>query len=107
MPLGMANLRPASTGLAVNIHVWKNIDRRARHGPRVKVYPGKPHEGGEAVVAIPGEDGEPAEVIDEGALSPRELRGVCSFVERNWVWLRLYWSDPDFDDTALRAHLVP
>lgn len=42
---GMANLFPDDTGLTVIVHVYKNIDSKARHGPRVKAFPGHPREG--------------------------------------------------------------
>src|SRR6267143_3478905 len=107
MPFLMANLRPEETGTSVNLHVYKNTDSKAkaRHGPRVKAFPSKIHEGNETTVTIPLREGEAARVVGRSTLSGRSTKKVLRFVEQNWVWLTMYWYIPDFDETDLRKHL--
>lgn len=106
MPLGMANLRQDETGLAVSLHVFKDVDHGAGHGPRVKSYPGKPHEGRATTIAIPTQPGERARVIGLATIRGRALRDVLDFVTQHWMLLLLYWYNPDYDERDLRQQIA-
>lgn len=102
---GMANLFPDDTGLTVIVHVYKNIDSKARHGPRVKAFPGHPREGDATTIRVPGRSGDRAEIVGKVTISATALRKVRAFTERNWPWLLLYWYEPDFSERDLLSRL--
>lgn len=103
--LGMANLRPEDTGVPVVLHALKDIEHRARHAPRIKAYPGRPHVGHATTIAIPTRDDDRARVVGKATIRGVTLRRALKFVDRNWEVLLLYWHEPEFGEAALRSRL--
>jgi hypothetical protein len=87
------------------MHALKDIEHRARHGPRIKAYPGRPHRGDDTTIAIPTRDGDRATVVGTPTIRGDALRRALDFVELNWIVLVLYWHEPDFGEAELRARL--
>jgi len=103
--LGMANLQPNDTGVPVVLHVYKDVDHRVKHAPRVKAFPGSPYAGDATVVTIPTHDGARAALIGNLTIPRRSLKRVLAFVDRNWEVLLLYWHGPEFGEAELRRRL--
>lgn len=103
----MANLGPGTTGIGAYIHVFQNVDRRARHGPRIKVFPGNPGSGNATLVVVPGAPGEKAGVRGLATVPGETLRRALAFAELNWQSLGRYWADPTVTIDELLAVLVP
>jgi hypothetical protein len=103
--LGMANLRPEDTGVPAVLHVLKDIEHRTRHAPRIKAFPGRPHEGRATIIAIPTRSDARAEIIGKATIRGPRLRAILDFVERNWRSLLLYWYEPEYDKEDLMADL--
>lgn len=102
---GMANLRPEHTGVPVILHALKDIEHRARHAPRVKAFPGRPHEGNATIIAIPTHDDDQARVVGKATIRGAALQRALEFVDRNWEALLLFWYEPEFDQAELRTRL--
>jgi len=103
---GMANLRPEDTGVDVLLHAYKDIDLHARHGPRIKAYPGKYTDGRATVFSVPTRDGVPVEVVGRATVRGKQFRAVVEFIEMNWRPLVLYWYNPDYGQDDLLADLI-
>ena len=104
---GMANLRPEHTGVPVVLHALKDIEHRARHAPRIRAFPGRPHEGNATTIAIPTRDGICAQVVGKATIRGSSLRRALEFVNQNWEALLLYWYEPEFGEAELRNRLCP
>jgi len=94
MTLDMSNLEPCDTGTGAYIHVFQDVDRRARHGPRIKVFPGSPGGRNETVVMVPTAAGQRASVKGKVTVRSATLRLALRFAEENWEVLFRYWLDP-------------
>jgi len=105
MTLDMSNLRPSITGIGAYIHVFQDVDRRARHGPRIKVFPGSPGGGDATVVMVPTSDRQRAFVKGKTTVGSATLWRAISFVEENWEVLSRFWSDLDMGVDELLALL--
>ena len=103
---GMSNLQPRHTGLALIVHVYKNEPPKARHAPRIKVYPGKPDEGNATTIQVPtsGEDESP-EAVGAVTIFARDLKAAMAFVRRNYIPLNLFWYSMNFTIDDLRESL--
>jgi len=102
--LSMADLRPETTGTGFIIHVYKDVDQRAKHSPRIKVFPGRPSAGNSISISIP-RVGEPK--IVAGKSQPpfvgKSLAQLFMFVEVNRAVLLQYWyNDLYFTEDLLR-----
>jgi hypothetical protein len=104
MTLDMANLRPSLTGIGAYVHVYQNLDQQARHGPRIKVYPGSPGAGDATTIAIP-HDADPY-VLGSITVSRAVLRRALEFADLNRDALAQYWTDPDMGTDELIDELI-
>ena len=102
---GVANLQPEHTGVPIVLHALKNIEHRARHAPRVKAFPRRPHEGNATIIAIPTRDDDQARVVGKATIRGVALRRALEFVNQNWEALLLYWYEPEFGEAELRKRL--
>jgi hypothetical protein len=102
--LDMANLRPSVTGIGAYVHVYQNLDQRARHCPRIKVYPGSPGAGDATTIAIP-HHADPY-VLGSITVSQAVLRRALEFAELNREALTQYWVDPDMGTDELIDELM-
>lgn len=106
MTLDMANLRPSLTGVGAYVHVYQNLDQRARHGPRIKVYPGSPGAGDATTIAIPHDAEQEPHVMGSITVSRTVLRRALRFADLNRDVLTQYWTDPDMGTDELIDELV-
>ena len=102
--LDMANLRPSSVGAYV--HVYQNLDQRARDGPRIKVYPGSPGAGDATTIAIPHDGEQEPYVTGSVTVSRAVLRKALHFADLNRDVLTRYWANPDMGTDELLDELV-
>lgn len=107
MTLDTANLGPATTGVGAYIHVYQNLDRRARHAPRIKVFPGSPGDGDATTVVVPANSGQEPYVRGKITVKPRTLGRALRFAELNWQLLLHYWRDTTMSTAELLDLLVP
>jgi len=107
MALDMANLGPDTTGIGAYIHVFQDVNRRARHGPRIKVFPGNPGHGGATVVVVPTAVGQCARIAGKMTVRPATLRRALRFAEINWKPLLRYWRDATMTTADLLDLLEP
>jgi len=105
MSFDMANLGPKTTGIGAVIHVYQDLDRRSRHGPRIKVFPGRPSEGNATTITVPTHPTEEPSVIGKSTVSAKVLKLATKFVELNWRALALYWSYEDYNTDELLEDL--
>lgn len=103
--LGMANLRPEQTGVPVVLHALKNVEHRARHAPRIKAFPGRPHAGNATIISIPTHDEDSAQVVGRATIRGTALQQALEFVDLNWEALLLYWYELEFGEAELRDRL--
>jgi hypothetical protein len=102
---GMANLRPDETGLDRIVNIYKDEDRRVRHGPRIKVFPGKPHEQNATSIAIPTGSREKPELVGKLTISGRDFAKACAFIKRNYDILVRFWYDSDYSEMDFRRDM--
>jgi hypothetical protein len=107
MTLDMANIVPSQTGVGAYIHVFQDVDRRSKHGPRIKVFPGNPAEGNATTVCVPTSAGHKACVKGTITVDAKTLQRALRFVEINWKLLSDYWKDSTMGTSALLSRLVP
>lgn len=100
-----ANLHPNETGVSAHMHIYKNTKHKARHAARVKVFPGKPHEGNATILTVPHDGDDSSVPIGKVTLPAHIVRKARRFVDRNWEWLLLYWYDPSFNERELLRRL--
>jgi len=106
MPFDMANLKPDLTGVGTYIHVFQDVDRRAKHGPRIKVFPGKPHEGNATSITIPTRANELAHVVGKATIKGKTLKRALEFAKLNWAVLSIYWYHSEYGVDELLEDLV-
>lgn len=102
----MADIRPALTGLRFWVHAYKNIDRRARHGPRLKVYQGARPPQDDISISIPTKAGtEPEVKAGRVVVSAAELATIFRFIMQNRAVLIRYWEDPEYAGDQMYADM--
>lgn len=94
MTLDMANIGTGYTGIGAIIHVYQDVDHRAHHGPRIKVFPGNPGDGNATVVVVPTTLGGSASIKGRLTVKPMIARRALRFAELNQQALIRYWHDP-------------
>jgi hypothetical protein len=91
--LDMANIGPDDTGIGAYIHIFQDVDSRARHGPRIKVFPGKPKAGNETVIVLSQRRGQHAKVKGVITIDFEVLSRALKFANLNASALVRYWYD--------------
>ena len=107
MPFEMANLKPDATGIGAYVHVFQDVDARAKHGPRIKVFPGRPREGNATTIAVPAHPSDKARVIGKATVRGKVLRRALRFVDLNWQTLALAWWSSEYSTQDLLAEMRP
>ena len=102
---GMANLQPEETGLGLIVHVYKDESKYSKHGPRLKVFPGRPSRGDATTITVPTTGTDSPKVIGKVTIKSQELRAAKAFAMRNFAIISLYWYSVDFTGDDLRAGL--
>jgi hypothetical protein len=101
----MTDVPKLRSGLDFIFHVYKNVDGKARHGARIKVFPGRPRAGNETEIRLP-KVGAPF-VPHKLTISGRDLAKIFQFLETNREAIWKYWDDDVFSSDEMYALLVP
>lgn len=89
----MANLNPRDTGIK-DVVVWISKGQGIPHACRVKVSNKHNSFSIYDYFSIPLVDGEP--IVGEVLISPKELKQVRKWIEKNKKYILKYWYDADY-----------
>ncbi len=105
----MTKLSPQDSGTGSWIHVFEDFNGTARHGPRIRVYPGRQSQGNEVFISVPTHEGEQPQVVagDRSHFEERALARVLEFVALNREALLRHWNDDQYSGKALLHDVKP